>query len=243
MIRSNSKLALSFATYSLLVASLVAGTAAADRSEEDQARDGQRKPQEVLAFLGVESGDAVLDVWAAGGWYTEVLSVAVGPDGHVISQNPPQVLQFRDGSNDKALTARLADGRLANVERHDGALVDSSIEAGSLDFVMTALNFHDMYNMQGPDSALAILKTIHAALKPGGVLGLVDHVGNADADNNSLHRIDPALARKTALDAGLVLEAESDLLANPEDDHSKMVFEPSLRGNTDRFILRLRKLE
>lgn len=241
MIRSACKRTLSCVTISLLATMFVAGIASADRSEEDQARDLQRKPQEVLAFLGVESGDTVLDVWAASGWYTEVLSVAVGPDGHVISQNPPQVLQFRDGSNDKALTARIADGRLANVERHDGALVDSSIEAGSVDFVMTALNFHDMYNQQGPDSALAILKTIHAALKPGGVLGLIDHVGGADADNNSIHRIDPVLARKTALDAGFVLEAESDLLANAEDDHSKMVFDPSLRGNTDRFILRLRK--
>lgn len=243
MIITACKRTLSFATFSFLAACLVAGVASADRSEEDQARDAQRKPTEVLEFLGLQSGDVVLDVWAASGWYTEVLSVAVGPDGHVISQNPPQVLQFRDGQNDKALTARLADGRLANVERLDGALVDSSIEAGSVDFVMTALNFHDMYNKQGSDSALAILKTIHAALKSGGVLGLVDHVGSADADNNSIHRIDPALARKAAFDAGFVLEAESDLLANAEDDHSKMVFDPSLRGNTDRFILRLRKPE
>jgi predicted methyltransferase len=215
----------------------------AERSVEDQARDAQRRPQEVLAFLGVQSGDTVLDVWASGGWYTEVLSVAVGPEGRVISQNSSAVLQMGDGFLDQALTARLADGRLANVERLDSAVVDSRLEAESVDFVMAALIFHDIYNGPGAEPAVDILKALYSALKPDGVLGLIDHVGNADADNSSIHRIDPALARQSAVDAGFVIEAESDLLAHPDDDHSKMVFDPSLRGETDRFVLRLRKPE
>ena len=90
----------------------------------------------------------------------------------------------------------------------------------------------------------SLLQTVPlAALKPGGTLALIDHVGNADADNNSIHRIDPALVRKTATDAGFVVDAESDLLAHADDDHSKMVFDPSVRGKTDRFMLRLRKPE
>jgi len=89
------------------------------RPEADRARDAGRKPAEVITFLGFEEGMRVMDVIAAGGYYTEVLSIAVGEDGTVYAQNPPAVLQFRDGANDKALTERLANDRLANVIRLD----------------------------------------------------------------------------------------------------------------------------
>jgi predicted methyltransferase len=213
------------------------------RSDEDKARDIQRKPDQVLTFLGLRSGDTALDVWASGGWYTEVLSVAVGPDGKVYSQNSPAVLQFRDGVYDKALMERLAGNRLENVVRLDEALGDTSLAPGSVDFALTALNFHDIYNRHGAEAATALLKSILDVLKPGGTLGVIDHVGVADADNTSLHRIDPQLARTTATNAGFIIEAESDILAHPEDDHSRIVFDPTLRGGTDRFILRLRKPE
>ena len=97
--------------------------AAPGRSDEDKARDAQRKPAQVLAFLGLKPGDTALDVWAAGGWYTEVLSIAVGPTGHVYSQNPPMVLQFRDGAYDKALAERLAGERRAGGRGADGRAV------------------------------------------------------------------------------------------------------------------------
>lgn len=213
------------------------------RSEEDKARDAQRKPDQVLTFLGLRAGDTVLDMWASGGWYTEVLSIAVGPDGRVYSQNGPQVLQFRDGHYDKLLTARLAGDRLSNVTRLDETVTESSLAPGSVDFVMTALNFHDIYNRQGAEAAGALLTAILDLLKPGGTLGLIDHVGNADADNAALHRIEPALVRSAAIEAGFIVEAESDLLADANDDHTKMVFNETIRGKTDRFILRLRKPE
>lgn len=98
-------------------ADLAAALASEDRAAADRARDAGRKPAEVVAFLGIGSGMTVMDLIAAGGYYTEVLSLAVGPTGKVYSQNPPRVLQFRDGANEKALSARLADGRLPNVER------------------------------------------------------------------------------------------------------------------------------
>ncbi len=101
-------------SFSLIGACLLLATGiaiASERSDEDQARDVHRKPTEVLEFLGLKPGDTVVDVWAAGGWYTEVLSNAVGDDGHVHSQNSPAVLQFRDGVHDRTLTARLAGGR------------------------------------------------------------------------------------------------------------------------------------
>jgi len=213
------------------------------RSDEDKARDIQRSPGQVLTFLGLRSGDTVLDVWASGGWYTEVLSIAVGPEGRVYSQNAPQVLLFSDGFYDKALTARLADSRLPNVVRLDEEVVNPSLSPQSVDFVMTALNFHDVYNRQGAEAAGTFLEAILNVLKPGGTLGLIDHVGNADADNAALHRIEPSLVRTAAMNAGFIIEAESDLLAHPEDDHSKGVFDPLVRGNTDRFVLRLRKPE
>ncbi len=213
------------------------------RSDEDKARDVQRRPGQVLTFLGLRSGDTVLDVWASGGWYTEVLSIAVGPEGRVYSQNAPPVLLFRDGFYDKALTERLSDSRLANVVRLDEEVVNTSLPMESVDFVMTALNFHDVYNRQGAEAAGTLLEAILNVLKPGGTLGLIDHVGSADADNAALHRVEPSRVKTAATNAGFIIEAESDLLAHPEDDHSKMVFDPSVRGNTDRFILRLRKPE
>lgn len=214
---------------------------ASERSDEDKARDVHRKPTEVLEFLGLQPGDTVVDIWAAGGWYTEVLSNAVGDDGHVYSQNPPGVLQFRDGVHDKTLTVRLADGRLGNVERIDVALADGLIAEGSIDFAITALNFHDVYDDSDADVAEGFMASVYAVLKPGGVFGVIDHVGNADADNSSLHRIDPALAKAAATGAGFIIDGESELLANPDDDHTRKVFDPTLRGRTDRFLLRLRK--
>lgn len=218
-------------------------TNAPGRSDEDKARDVQRKPDQVLMFLGLRSGDTALDIWAAGGWYTEVLSIAVGSEGRVYAQNALQVLQFRDGANDKALTKRLADNRLANVIRLDEEMVNTSIPPSSVDFAITALNFHDVYNRQGADASAKFLAAVFDALKPGGTFGVIDHVGVADADNTALHRIELSLVKMAATNAGFIIEAESDLLAHAEDDHSKKVFDPSLRGNTDRFILRLRRPE
>jgi len=215
--------------------------AAPGRSDEDKARDAQRKPAQVLAFLGLKSGDTALDVWAAGGWYTEVLSIAVGPTGHVYSQNPPAVLTFRDGAYDKALDERLAGDRLANVERVNEALTDEPLPADSIDFAITAMNFHDVYNGDGADAGRAFMQEVFFALRPGGVFGVIDHVGVAGADNTKLHRIEPEKAKQAALAAGFVIEAESDLLAHPEDDHTKNVFDPAVRGKTDRFLLKLRK--
>jgi predicted methyltransferase len=213
------------------------------RSDEDKARDAQRKPDQVLTFLGIRSGDTVLDIWASGGWYTEVMSIAVGPEGKVYAQNSAAVLNFRDGYYDKLISERLAGDRLPNVERIDSSVADAAITPGSIDFAFTALNFHDIYNRQGKEAAAEFLAAVFDVLKPGGTLGLIDHVGDAGADNTSLHRIEPSLVDEVAVEAGFIIEARSDLLAHPEDDHTRGVFDPTLRGDTDRFILRLRKPE
>ena len=181
-----------------------------------------------------------IDLIAAGGYYTEVLSTAVGPTGTVYAQNPAFVLTFRDGANDKALSKRLAGDRLANVIRLDRETSDMGIAAGRVDVAITALNFHDIYN-GSPDTALAMLRAVYAVLKPGGVLGIIDHRGVSGADNEKFHRIEEQAVIDTAKTAGFTVEATSDVLANPSDDHTLMVFDATVRGKTDRMLIRLRK--
>ena len=211
------------------------------RSDKDKARDEGRKPAAVLNFLGVKAGNTVLDVLASSGWYSEVLSVAVGNRGKVLAHNTDFLLKMRDGANEKAISARLADNRLPNVKRVDEELTALTIADNSVDVAITGLNFHDVFNSFGEPAAIGFLAAIKAKLKPGGVFGVIDHVGNADGDNKSLHRMDPALAVKAAKAAGFVVEAQGTMLTNADDDHTQGVFGPALRGKTDRFVLKLRK--
>ncbi len=217
------------------------GTALADttRSEADRNRDAGRKPADVIRFLGIEEGMSVIDLIAASGYYTEVLSLAVGASGTVYAQNPAIVLQFRDGANDKAMTARLAEDRLANVVRLDREMSDTGLEPHSLDAAITALNFHDVYN-RDPAAASAWLGAIRMLLKPGGVFGVIDHLGDAGADNAKLHRIEEQLVVDAVEAAGFVVEARNEVLRNSSDDRTNGVFDSSVRGHTDRFVLKLR---
>jgi predicted methyltransferase len=221
--------------------SLAEALASPDRPGDDQARDPGRKPAEVIEFLGIGPGMTAIDLIAAGGYYTEVLSAAVGPAGKVYAQNGEYVLKLRDGANDKAISARLAGGRLANVERLDREMSDLGLAPASVDAAVTALNFHDIYNARGEQAAGDFLAAAYRLLKPGGVLGLIDHAGNPDEDNKELHRIEEARVEAAVKAAGFLIEASSDLLRNPDDDRSQGVFAAGLRGNTDRFLMRLRK--
>ena len=224
---------------------LAAALASGDRAAEDRARDAGRRPAEVIAYLGIGAGMRVMDLMASGGYYTEVLSHAVGPTGKVYAQNYPLFLQFADGMYDKAMTARLANGRLANVERVDVDPVEMPVEPGSLDAAFTALNFHDVHNglgegSGGDDAAAAFLQLVKLLLKPGGVLGIVDHYGDPDQDNNGLHRLDVVAAAPILEASGFIVES-SALLRNPADDRTTMVFDPAIRGQTDRVLYKLTK--
>ncbi len=219
---------------------LAATLQSADRSEADKARDVDRKPADVLVFAGVESGMTVLDVMASGGWYTEVLSVAVGPKGTVYAENPGWLLEAMNGAPAKALTKRLADGRLPNVIRADRGLEQNKIPPGSVDIALTALNFHDTYDRFGRAAAVEQLRQIATTLKPDGMLILIDHAGLPDQDNARLHRIVPGLVRDMVREAGYEIIAEGDMLRHPEDDKTKMVFAKGIRGKTDRFVLKLK---
>jgi predicted methyltransferase len=208
-----------------------------ERPAENKARDEARKPVESVQFFGVKTGDTVIDMVAAGGWFTEVLSAAVGPKGHVYSQNPP-VIPETDA--EKALLKRLGNAESLRVPLGKTQL------AGKVDVVVTALNLHDVYNgyanqPAGEPAAVEFLKAIHDVLKPGGVLGVIDHVGIAGQENAKLHRMLPQQARDALTKAGFTIEAESKLLANPADDHMKVVYDPAIRAHTDQFMFRARK--
>ena len=218
-------------------ARLNAALAAPERPAENKARDEARKPIESVQFFGIKTGDTVIEMIAAGGWFTEVLSAAVGPQGKVYASNPPGLV---DPNAEQALHKRLG-----NVEAVNTALSETSID-GTADAALLALNLHDIYNgfngqAGGEATTVAFLKEIYAELKPGGVLGVIDHVGVAGQDNAKLHRIPAQLARDLLMKAGFNIEAESPLLANPADDHTKAVFDPSIRSKTDQFMFRARK--
>ena len=213
------------------------------RAAEDRARDASRKPAEVVAIVGIDSGMRVLDLIAGGGYYTEVLSLAVGPEGHVVSQNPAVVLEMREGVNEKALSARLANDRLSNVTRLNKEMKELSATDGPFDAVFTALNLHDIYNNFGEEGATNVLKTVFALLKPGGVFGVIDHNGLAGNDNKALHRVAVADAIRVAKAAGFTVEESSGILHAHSDDMSQSVFADDVRGKTHRFLLRLRKPE
>ena len=211
------------------------------RSDADKARDAARKPAEVMNFLGVEPGMTVLDLIGGDGYYTEVISIAVGPEGSVYAQNPQWMLEFMNGIDDRSLSERLNNDRLPNVVRVDGDLASIALPPESVDAAFSALKFHHVYYDYGYGAALALLQQVYAALKPGAVFVLIDHAGNSGLDNKALHRIPEADLQAVVMAAGFSIEAESELLAHPEDDRSQVVFAKGLRGNTDRFVLRLQK--
>lgn len=174
--------------------------ASPDRPAEDKERDASRKAPAVLDFMGVEPGMTVLDINASAGWYTEILSCAVGANGKVYMQNRP------GGRSAEAAAARAA--RLPNVDAWDGDV--SAIPAGTVDFALTALNFHDIHN-SNPAAAQDFLAATMATLKQGGILGIIDHEGKPGADNQLLHRIAFDEAVKAVLQSGFVLVGANDV--------------------------------
>ena len=213
----------------------------ADRREADIARDAGRKPGQVVQFLGLEEGAVAIDLMALGGYYTEVLSHAVGTQGTVYAQNAPMMLEFRDGYYGKLLAERLGQNRLANVIRIDRDMDDLGIPPGSVDLAITALNFHDIYNGAGEEAALQFLSNVAVLLKAGGVLGIIDHAGNTGVDNNSLHRMEESVISGLIGKSEFRLDGASDILRSAADDRSEGVFSADIRGKTDRFLLRLKK--
>jgi predicted methyltransferase len=217
------------------------------RLEADAARDAGRKPAEVLAFFDIGPDMVVLDMFSGGGYYTEIMSKVVGKDGRVVAHSNVAYLQFVGDE----FKARHADDRLPNVDVLMAENNELALDANQFDAITMVLSFHDTYwiapEQDWPEFDHAKLHAeLFASLKPGGVLGVVDHyaaAGSSSDTGGTVHRIDPAIAIADFEAAGFVLEAKSDMLRNPEDDYSQGVFASGIRGNTDRFVLRFRKPE
>ena len=209
-----------------------------DRHKWDLRRDEPRKPYQTFHFLGLREGMVAMDIGAYAGYTTEMLAAAVGPAGRVYSQHREEVLSdYADGYYKRTMNERLANNRLPNVVLHISEYDSLGLE-GQLDFAFLGNMLHDFYYRDGEETALAFLASMKAALKPGGVLGVMDHVGVAGNENKELHRIEPQIARTLLSRAGFVIDAESDLFSNPSDDHSLMVYDKSIYLHTDKFLFR-----
>ena len=213
------------------------------RPAADREQDANRKPLQVLEFTGVKPGDRVADFIPGGGYVTRLFSKIVGKNGHVYAVVPEELVKMRDTA-DASVKAIAADPGYANVTVLREPVNDFKAPE-KLDLVWTSMNYHDLHDkFLGPADMAALNKAIYAALKPGGIYLVLDHAAAAGSglrDTNTLHRIDPAAVKKEVLAAGFVLDAQSDVLHNPKDDHTAKVFDPAIRGKTDKFIFKFRK--
>jgi predicted methyltransferase len=212
-----------------------------ERPQADRDRDGARKPAELLAFAQVAPGEAVGDYIMGGGYWTRLLSNAVGPTGKVYAFQPDEFIAFRPAYGDEQNAA--VTGR-PNVVALRGPVAAPPFPE-KLDTIITVQNMHDLYLGAMPQgTAPKALAALYTALKPGGTLLVVDHSASAGAGlaaANSVHRMDRDAAIAALKAAGFTVEAESALYLRPEDPRTANVFDPSIRGRTDQFVLRLRK--
>jgi len=223
-----------------------AAVANPNRPEADVLRDEARKPSQVLSFLGIEEGMTVLDVFAGGGYYTEILDTLVGEDGRVLTHNNQAYLGFVGPQ----LEQRFADDRLKNSEQVIAEANGLDLADNSLDGALMILAYHDFFfgnDQYGwPDAdETAFLELLCKAMKPGAVLGVADHIANSGGDASevafTLHRVDPQQVIDDMTGACFELVAESNILRNTTDDHSTPAISPDMSGKTDRFLYKFVK--
>ena len=227
-------------------ADVAAAVAAPGRPADQIKLDEGRQPAKVLAFEGLKSGDQVADIMAGEGYYTEVMARAVGPKGHVTAYNPTQ---FSAGDEKEAAAWAALKARQPNASLTLYPFESFSAPANAFNFVMIHLDYHDLYWESAKfkiarTEPAAFLKTLYASMKPGGTVAVIDHVGPAGdtrAIVDKMHRIDPDVVKADFKAAGFVLDGTSDMLRNPADDHTLGVFNPAIRGKTDRFVFRFKK--
>jgi predicted methyltransferase len=207
----------------------------------DALTDPAMKAPEVIAFIGLKPGNRMADIIA--GRFVRAESQAVGPKGKVYAVMPEEIVKPHPEGL-AALNKTVADPAYANVVISTTPFSAVALPKG-LDAVFIRQNYHDLYDkFMGPADVPAFNKAVFAALKPGGVYVILDHAdaaGSGITGTEGRHRIEEARVKSDVLAAGFKLDGESKILANPDDDHTKMVFHPSIRGKTDQFLLRFRK--
>ena len=249
------------------LAALTASIQGEHRSEDSQQRDQYRKPLEVLDFLGFRSDMKVVEIWPGGGWYTDILAPALKDNGQLVAAqfdlNGPYGYQRRGlGAFFTKLGSHPKLFRNVDVTQFSLPYQLALTEAGSADMVLTFRNVHNwvMPLYGNGDYAHLAFKASFDALKPGGILGVVDHkwdnVNTEDpASKNGYIPVERTI--KLAEKAGFKLVAQSDILANPADtkDYERGVWTlpPVLAygekdkqrytniGESDRFLLKFVK--
>jgi predicted methyltransferase len=212
-----------------------AAVESATRAPEQVARDVNRKPAELLMLSGIKPGDRVVEFASAGQYFTPMLSDIVGPKGVVYMYDLPYT-ETRAGAGSRAFVASHPNSRYELIDYNMLEMPQN------IDVVYIVLYYHDL-PLNKIDTA-ALNAKIFKALKPGGIYFIVDHnarPGSGTEDTQKLHRIDSAVIKQEVTAAGFELVEESKLLARADDDHTKMVFTPGLRGLTDQSIFKFRK--
>jgi predicted methyltransferase len=221
----------------------VTGAIADPARVKDAEADARRHPAELAVFAGIKPGDTVVDLIPGGGYFTRIFSQIVGPKGHVYAIWPTEYAKV-DSDETPLIQALVKDPHYSNVTMLTQPAAAFAIP-GKADVVWTSQNYHDYPDkFMGPTDPALLNKAVFAALKPGGVFVVIDHVAEAGSglrDVDTLHRIDPAIVKAQVIAAGFKFDGESDVLRNPADNHKVKVFDTTIRGHTDQFAYRFRK--
>jgi len=228
-----------------LSASAAADTAATtaaisdpSRPAADTARDAARKPAAMVEFAGMKPGDTVLELLPGGGYFTRIFSKVVGPKGKLYAAVP----DAKGADAEPEAAAIAAESGYANVSVVPIAPLPA---LPPLDIVWTSWNYHDLHLSRVHADMAVVDKQWFSMLKPGGVVVIVDHAalpGSPAVETaDKLHRIDPAVVKAEMTAAGFTFDGETNVLANPADPHTAIVFDPSIRGKTDQFAYRFKK--
>jgi len=214
--------------------------ASPDRTAEDRERDARDKPAEVLAFAGVKPGMTVADIFSAGGYYTELLAGVVGPAGRVLAINNVSYANFAKDDIKK----RFTEGRLTNVTPRIVEASHMYIEPRSVDLAVIVMAYHDVFWIEEKNNWPQIdtdgfIESVKRMLKPGGKLLIVDHnapAGTGKEMAGKLHRLNEDWARKSLEAHGFAFEKAYDGLRNKSDQLDKHVYDPAVKGKTDRYV-------
>jgi predicted methyltransferase len=214
------------------------------RPATDTVRDPDRKPAQTLEFAGIKPGDKIADYAAGAGYFTRLFAAVAGPGGHVYASVPSALFKYPNivkGIGE--MQAYAVDH--PNVTITFGSALGAARYPEKLDVFWISQNYHDLHDsFMGPVDMTAFNRAVYDALKPGGVYLVLDHVAakGSPADvTDTLHRIEPSTVRREVEAAGFKFEGESTLLANPADPHTAGVFDASIRGRTDQFLLKFRR--
>ncbi|MBK8545572.1 MAG: class I SAM-dependent methyltransferase [Caulobacteraceae bacterium] len=215
---------------------IVAAVTDSRRLEADTTRDALRHPAEIMAFTGVQPGWRIADIGPGGGYYSRLFAVATGDGGRVFAVD-------RAGTAERPRPMAAVAPTYSNITHLTDGYQGWTISE-PLDAIFISQIYHDLYLAQLNIDVPALNRQMFAALKPGGVLVIIDHAavdGSPITVTDLLHRIDRARVISDLTAAGFVLQEETDVLRNPADNRTERVFESDIRGHTDQFALRFVK--